>query len=41
MEIYGESAELHVTEGADHTFNKFEWETTVIDRTVDFLGDNK
>ena len=41
MEIYGESAELHVIEGADHTFNKFEWETTVIDRTVGFLGDNK
>ena len=41
MEIYGDQAELYVIEGADHTFNKFEWESAAIEKTVDFLGSSK
>lgn len=37
LEIYGDKAKLHVLEGADHTFNKFEWEQEVIEKTVEFL----
>lgn len=29
--------EFHTIEGADHTFNKYEWERRVIDITVDFF----
>jgi len=37
LEIYGDRAKLHVIEGADHTFNKWEWEQEVIEKTVEFL----
>ncbi len=37
MDIYGDRAKLHVIEGADHTFNKFEWEQETIGKTVEFL----
>lgn len=37
-ESYGERAELHLIDGADHTFNKFEWEQEVIRRVCDFLA---
>ncbi|PWK06987.1 alpha/beta hydrolase family protein [Tumebacillus permanentifrigoris] len=34
---YGERATLHPVEGADHTFNKFEWEREAIDTIVSRL----
>lgn len=37
LEVYGDRAKLHVIEGADHTFNKWEWEQEVIEKTVEFL----
>ncbi|MDN5277382.1 MAG: uncharacterized protein PWR01_1347 [Clostridiales bacterium] len=37
LEIYGDRAKLHVIQGADHTFNKWEWEQEVIEKTVEFL----
>lgn len=37
LDIYGSQAKLHIVEGADHTFNKFEWEKEAIDTTVDYL----
>ncbi|MGE5598110.1 MAG: alpha/beta hydrolase family protein [Bacteroidota bacterium] len=36
-EIYGCRCELAVISGADHTFNRCDWEEEVIRRTVDFL----
>ncbi len=33
----GRRARLHVVRGADHTFNKVEWETEVIRKTVHWL----
>lgn len=35
--IYGDRMELHVIEGADHTFNKKEWEEEAIGTTVNYL----
>jgi hypothetical protein len=37
LEAYGGRAKLHVIEGADHTFNKYEWEKEVIEETVEFF----
>jgi pimeloyl-ACP methyl ester carboxylesterase len=37
-ESYGDRAQLHLIEGADHTFNKLEWEQEVIHRVCDFLS---
>lgn len=37
LEIYGDRAELRVIPGADHTFNRKDWEDEVIRRTVDFF----
>ncbi|MGE5614239.1 MAG: alpha/beta hydrolase [Bacillota bacterium] len=34
---YGATAELKVISGADHTFNRFEWEKEVLDSTVEFF----
>jgi uncharacterized protein len=36
-ESYGGRARLHIIEGADHTFNKHEWEQEVIHRICEFL----
>ncbi|MGE5530147.1 MAG: alpha/beta hydrolase family protein [Patescibacteria group bacterium] len=36
-EIYGGRAEMHVIAGADHTFNRCDWEEEVIGRTVEFF----
>ncbi len=38
-QILGDRAELVEIEGADHTFNKYEWERLVLDKTVEFLKD--
>ncbi|WP_045175717.1 alpha/beta hydrolase [Anaerocellum danielii] len=38
-QILGDRAELIEIEGADHTFNKYEWERLVLDKTVEFLKD--
>ena len=37
LEIYGKNGRLHVIQGADHTFNRLEWEKEVLDHTVEFL----
>ena len=37
-EVYGGRAVLHPVEGADHTFNKLEWEQDVIESVVRFLA---
>lgn len=37
LKIYGDRAKLHVIKGADHCFNKWEWEQEVIEKTVEFL----
>jgi fermentation-respiration switch protein FrsA (DUF1100 family) len=37
LKIYGKNGILHVIQGADHTFNKLEWEKEVLDHTVEFL----
>jgi len=39
QEIYGERAELHVLPGADHTFNRMDWQDEIIRRTVAFLAE--
>ncbi len=36
-DIYGDRAELHIIPGADHTFNRCDWEEEVLRRTVAFL----
>jgi hypothetical protein len=36
-QVYGDRMELHVIEGADHTFNKKEWEEEAISATVGYL----
>lgn len=38
-EIYGDRAELHLLPGADHTFNRKDWEDEVIRRTVAFIAE--
>jgi len=38
-QILGDRAELIEIEGADHTFNKYEWKRLVLDKTVEFLKD--
>lgn len=35
--VYGDRMTLHVIDGADHTFNKKEWEEEAIGVTVDYL----
>lgn len=37
-EIYGDRASLHIVKGANHTFDSREWETDVIQKTVEFLS---
>lgn len=37
-EVYGDRAELHLMEGADHTFNNHVWECEVISHIVSFLA---
>jgi alpha/beta superfamily hydrolase len=37
VECYGSKASLKVLSGADHTFNKKEWEEQVLEDTVEFL----
>lgn len=37
LKYYGTRAELKVINGADHTFDSFEWEKEVLDSTVDFF----
>lgn len=37
LKIYGTKAALHVIEGADHTFNKKDWEGEVLSYTAGFL----
>lgn len=37
LEIYGSRADLHTVSGANHTFDKKEWEEEVLDYTVGFL----
>lgn len=39
--VYGGRALLHAVEGADHTFNKHEWEQEVIRTVVQFLTNVK
>jgi len=39
LKIYGKNGRLHVIPGADHTFNKLEWEKEALDHTVEFLKD--
>lgn len=36
-ELYGENAEFHIIKGANHTFDKKEWEDAVFKYTVNFL----
>jgi uncharacterized protein len=36
-EVYGETAQVHIVEGADHTFNSHPWETEVLQTVVAFL----
>lgn len=36
---YGGRAKLHSIEDADHTFNRYEWETEVIDSICQFIGE--
>ncbi len=36
--VYGDRAELRLLEGADHTFNKIEWEQEVIQSICSFLA---
>lgn len=36
---YGNQAELHVIEGADHTFNRFDWEQDVIRSIENFVSE--
>jgi len=37
IEIFGEASELKVINGANHTFDKREWEEQVIENTLEFL----
>lgn len=37
IEIYGESSQLKIISGANHTFDKKEWEEQVIEDTIEFL----
>jgi len=37
MDIFGERCVLHVIEGADHTFNRKDWEDEVLEHTVAYL----
>lgn len=37
LEIYETKAVLHVIEGADHTFNRLDWEEEVIDYSIGFF----
>ena len=39
IEIFGDSSELKVISGANHTFDKSEWEEQVIGHTLEFLND--
>jgi len=38
-QIVGDRAEINEIEGDDRTFNKYEWERLVLDKTVEFLKD--
>lgn len=38
-EIYGGNAILHILKGANHTFDRQEWEAEVIKKTVEFLSE--
>lgn len=38
LEVYGSKADLHIIKGADHTFNRKDWEDEVLDYTVGFLS---
>lgn len=37
LDVYGDRGRLHVVDGADHTFNKKEWEEEVISKTTRYL----
>lgn len=37
LDVYDGRADLHIVKGADHTFNRREWEEEVLDYTVGFL----
>ncbi|GMA51277.1 alpha/beta hydrolase [Alicyclobacillus contaminans] len=37
-EVYGDQAELHLIDGADHTFNRYEWEQELIQAVTSFLA---
>lgn len=37
-EIYGDRAGLYILKGANHTFDRQDWETEVIRKTVEFLS---
>jgi len=37
IEIFGESSQLKIISGANHTFDKKEWEEQVIENTIEFL----
>ncbi|NMA96269.1 MAG: alpha/beta hydrolase [Clostridiales bacterium] len=41
LSIYGDRAKLYIIEDADHTFNKYEWESLAIGKTADFLKGEK
>jgi hypothetical protein len=46
LDIYDKAAPynknmLHVIEGADHTFNRLDWEEEVIDYSIRFFEVNK
>ncbi|MBO9128164.1 alpha/beta fold hydrolase [Bacillus sp. 165] len=38
QKCYGKNATLHVIEGADHTFNKYDWEQNVINAACGFAS---
>lgn len=38
LDIYGTKSVLHIIEGADHTFNKKEWEDEVLEYSIEFFA---
>lgn len=37
LDIYGVKSVLHIVEGADHTFNRKDWEDEVLEHSVEFF----
>ena len=37
QKVFSETARLEIIEGADHTFDRYDWEKAVLNKTVDFV----